>query len=601
MIPGVFFVLIAVALPVLYGLAAFVTDCRDDRDCRETIGDWRTRISRQPEDVKLDKSTSELRSNARSAVIKIANAKSDNLGDKVESLIHSAEITVKNATSQWWDDYWSFMFGLMKRWRLTGLTLPAVALAIDYLHYQYFNFSVLPYYSGSLVTEIILHLSISVAVALVSVVGSVGVLLIIRILEVLRIITIIIGFLIKFSGACVRITLFAFRYAAIALSFACCRWTPLGRLALFLVRKIPTVHAVRSVVRGAREALSSFFASVLHPFAPADSAAPLSGINVIVKIGAVASFVVVLAYIMAFEAQYRAYAACDVGDRVVVRPELESIDDPMSIGSKGEYVFLVSSGLCESTAATESGSAEGESSTNGNTNAENRCKSRRDCLRKLRWSQPINYVRERLKGRGGYRTPVVVVPLSHVYCLYAGSGEDNDRCRPVASSVRVVVVDDDEKWLREEIARRISCEEAHLSMSEPLVFQPHQGTIANDEQGAARTWAENAVAELRTQEIENGRIYLFGFASADGEASNNERLSRSRIAAVGAYVDEALDGDDAWNGRRPTVERRALGEMHWTNGVAASRSVRIVACATPAGSDSAADGETPGSGAGTGA
>ena len=65
------------------------------------------------------------------------------------------------------------------------------------------------------------------------------------------------------------------------------------------------------------------------------------------------------------------------------------------------------------------------------------------------------------------------------------------------------------------------------------------------------------------------KVYVFGFASADGPSDVNDRLAWQRAQTVKAIIAQKYHMD---------VEKHGLGENHLTQGVADSRSARIVAC-----------------------
>ena len=70
------------------------------------------------------------------------------------------------------------------------------------------------------------------------------------------------------------------------------------------------------------------------------------------------------------------------------------------------------------------------------------------------------------------------------------------------------------------------------------------------------------------------RLTVFGLASPDGDELHNDDLSQLRAANVQTMIQQELETKDT----KIDTEHWGLGEVHLTQGIANSRSVRVVAC-----------------------
>lgn len=130
--------------------------------------------------------------------------------------------------------------------------------------------------------------------------------------------------------------------------------------------------------------------------------------------------------------------------------------------------------------------------------------------------------------------------------------------------------EDDEGRVTAEIGRylkeeKVSCD-GRWAISRPVVFRPDVGDeVADevDERTIHRFLKRPALRKVK-------KLYVLGFASADGPREVNDELAWQRAGTVAETIRR----------RRPTleVEKYGLGEDHLTEGVASSRSARIVAC-----------------------
>lgn len=205
--------------------------------------------------------------------------------------------------------------------------------------------------------------------------------------------------------------------------------------------------------------------------------------------------------------------------------------------------------------------------------------------RRLRFRFSLDY--DRL---GDYSPTVTVVPLNRILCMHEDHGDGSDESvdckpllRPVSAGLRIIVhetientiwtivgppgvrVRMDEEWLlKNEIARR-RCDGGPTKISEPILFKRAQIDLA-DERVAEAT----IKAFLAKPELQNVKLHVIGFASGDGNSQYNDNLARQRARAVVAIVQNLAP-------RRTPIED-SWGETHLTNGVANSRSVRLVGC-----------------------
>ena len=119
------------------------------------------------------------------------------------------------------------------------------------------------------------------------------------------------------------------------------------------------------------------------------------------------------------------------------------------------------------------------------------------------------------------------------------------------------------QYLEEE---KVSCD-GRWAISRPVLFRPdvgHEVADEVDEQTIRDFLKWPALRKVK-------KLHVLGFASADGRPREvNDELAWQRAGTVA----------EAIRRRRPTleVEKYGLGEDHLTEGVASSRSARIVAC-----------------------
>ena len=352
-------------------------------------------------------------------------------------------------------------------------------------------------------------------------------------------------------------------------------------------------------------------------------------------------FLLVCAGSIWFEPPYRAYSTCHGtrATRVILDPPLRGIDSFTKIGQIGAHVFIVPFDECgpagESRAAEaeESGTAEhatagddesgteengsgsgatgetddsggdaagiatDESAVPGFTNFADRTLDvvfgsigdRLDFLSKF------NHVLIRPGGSSKslkLPTDVAVVPVGRVLCMYEGRGDGKEPgiCGPpprhdegtgislvyrqtdntwvliVSSEVPIESDDEwqvDERQVKGEIEEKLCGGRAAIS-SEPILFGRGDAALA-DEQRAQ----EVIKAFLGKPKLQGANLHALGLASGDGDHRYNKNLSTRRAEVVVAEVKKL-------GGREPT--KASWGENHLTNGVANSRSVRLIGC-----------------------
>lgn len=248
----------------------------------------------------------------------------------------------------------------------------------------------------------------------------------------------------------------------------------------------------------------------------------------------------------------RAHAACEgsIITRVVLDPPLGGVASFTRIGSIGGHVFIVSESSCgHGTENRDVGEVEDGQSEGGDN--------------------------ESRKNSG-----VTVVPLNRVLCMHEvrdDSSSESANCTAVVPSV--VRMRMDGEWrLRDEIEQEV-CPGGVAEISAPILFAREEETPVDEP--AAK---ELIKAFLNRPELQGVKLHVLGFASGDGISRYNEDLAWRRAKAVAEDIRE-LDGSR-------TLETDSWGETHMTNGVANSRSVRIVGCLrkTSEPADSAAQG-----------
>lgn len=142
--------------------------------------------------------------------------------------------------------------------------------------------------------------------------------------------------------------------------------------------------------------------------------------------------------------------------------------------------------------------------------------------------------------------------------------------------------DDYESSIKSEISRKIQeeyggCSGEDLYVSEPILFQRDNALIGNDylENGKNPETLRSALQRFGSRG--GSTIYVIGLASPDGDFAHNFDLAERRAMTV---VNMISQGDM----QEFSVERRVLrklvvlGEVHFTQGIANSRSVRFSWC-----------------------
>ena len=508
---------------------------------------------------------------------------------------------------------------------VAGLVLVSVLALIEVRYYEFFGFNVLPYlpdYSAPAVAvnffQVLLLLGLLplIFATFAVIVPPWTGLLLIRVVYGVR-------------------ALAAKGIARVFLA-VCNRWTPCGYyLALPLLDEASVDSAPKSGDdddRGPRRLVK-----------PVISFVGRHGSKLILKDGtdlrpsltSVSRFIVgilflVVCYIaIEFEPRYRFHAICGEPKgsrnirniRVVLHPPLPGGDSFTRIGSIGENIFIApeSCGHRSQTAGEEAdqpeieqepprgtdtdgaGNGEGGDGDEGRTppkglqSVADQIQGRLQFLGFSGFSNPTN--------RGSIRSTidVTVVPLSRVLCMHEVRNDQPNRpaaCRPRpnGAGLRILVREttdnswtivlppgvrvDDEWRLKEEIARRL-CDGGATEISEPILFERAEATPAD------APAATNLIrAFVNKPELQGVKLHVLGFASGDGSSQYNRDLALRRAEAVDAIVRK----EDARDGSRPP-RVISWGEAHLTNGVANSRSVRIVGCRSDAGDSADSSGQ----------
>jgi len=303
-----------------------------------------------------------------------------------------------------------------------------------------------------------------------------------------------------------------------------------------------------------------------------------------------------------FESKYRTYATCHGtrSTRVVLDPPLRDATSFTKIGQIGEHVFIVPLDSCGSGKSETTEDQPGITDEVGTEENGARPGDDDGVAGTVAFAIFHRYVFDPIWDRLEFLcdsdldesqeqpADVTVVPISRVLCMYEDhegrSGRGPETCGPpqppvvgipvftggrtniwvmgVPSEVRMRM---DYEWrVKEEIATRL-CNGGEAVVSEPVVFKRGASTLTHAQR------VQEAIEEfLNEPELQGVKLHVLGFASGDGNRRYNEDLAARRAEAVAAEVRE-LDGDRM-------VEEVSWGENHLTNGVANSRSVRLVGC-----------------------
>ena len=505
------------------------------------------------------------------------------------------------------EDIWSVLTS--HRRTLAAVTVaasPLLAIAMDVLEYRHFNFDVLAHYSAAaLPTVMVGAVTLAFTAALV-VLALIALTLLAALAGVLRL---LVNAAFAAATGLVRLRR---RLLGLLVSscFFCCRWTRFARLTVgFLAGLVQTPDA--SAARGKSTVQQGQGEDDREAQRRRDEKQKREERRkkvraVVWKTGVAVVYLGVLGIVGLIEAQYRAYATCFGPVMAVVDPAVETeLLSPMHIGAQGGLVFLASVDSCghaEKSGARRIGltvpappatvlasaAAEGSLREPGNAAADRAplgllrslLGSRIDFIKCADWPNVAN-----LNADHKFPSQVVVLPLNRIYCLYeaARSAANGSSKAPCSVAPREPPPPPppsaDDELLRKDLAQLVECDDT-LRMSQPFVFPPHASEAAGDN-GRVGRWAAEFLRQLE-DDAPPAAVYVFGFASADGDADYNEELSRRRVDAVHAPVRQAVGGVE-WHGSTPVVKKKPRGEFHLTGGVAASRSVRLAACVRVAG------------------
>ena len=484
-------------------------------------------------------------------------------------------------TIHWVKKSWEF-FGATINWVrrhqwFVGAMLSLIGIFNSYIYYSRFDFNLLPYLSDLTIDALI-------AVVLAATVATAVLLLAAFLLAVSSILLI--------QSIPPLVLIFLASTAVVVWGWVSCQALRLcGRsvrvsqltvvLAKWLARFIVWAQEVWRKMRGAIGSLTKILfvkrtLRLLHATNTIRSAfSLLSAIGLI--------------YIISIEPQYRAHIACRDDNRIefVVQEVSEGTDNVMAkIGSNGNYLFATPVESCLAQPIGDMGAqsvvvAKDTVPQNLGRIGNSFCKSvgnwlcerwtfawnnvfgkpgLSDAVAFLAISQPVDF--------GG---PVVVLPTTRVRCMYnRGSPAEALPVCDVPNS-RVTDNENEERLLREQLANSIEgCKRP--VMSRPLVFMPNkwEEPIHKTELHIFQFITEH---ETELAERVGTKLYVFGFASADGAGEYNEQLAVNRAQTIGELVGQVAGSGADW-----AIETRSLGENHLTNRVADSRSARLVFC-----------------------
>ena len=336
------------------------------------------------------------------------------------------------------------------------------------------------------------------------------------------------------------------------------------------------------------------------------------------------SFIAVCYIAVEFEPRYQFHAICGEPKgarnvRVILDPPLAGEASFTRIGSIGGNVFIVrefcgrqrhtgdekaesqrdgqrdsNAGRAEISEVEQEPRGRIEAEANSESNGEERSRWLTTLLEGLQYvvdqvKDRLNFYNSHYDNPPNYPAAVTVVPSNRVLCMHEVHQDDEAVvCEPLpqphGNGLRIIVHEttentiwtivgppgvrvrmDDEWLLRDEIVAQKLCDGDATEISEPILFKRGQRVPANE-----RVARATIKTFLEKPELANGKLHVLGFASGDGSSLYNERLARQRANAIVALVREEdsdrLLRDDSW------------GENHLTNGVANSRSVRLVGC-----------------------
>ncbi len=129
----------------------------------------------------------------------------------------------------------------------------------------------------------------------------------------------------------------------------------------------------------------------------------------------------------------------------------------------------------------------------------------------------------------------------------------------------------DPEWLlKADVATKL-CPEGDPTISEPVVFRPGRADLEGGRAAGIQRTLQMFLQDARRRP--NVKIHLVGLASPDGDRDYNATLSRRRVEAVQRLI-SSLEAEEGQ--ARPEIHY--WGEEHLTNGIARSRSVRLVSC-----------------------
>ena len=257
-----------------------------------------------------------------------------------------------------------------------------------------------------------------------------------------------------------------------------------------------------------------------------------------------------LMYIVLGDPSYRAYAAVTNPSRirVVVNDPPDGFKNSLiKIGSSGGYVIAVSVKDC-----SQSGSRSHANDAPFSTFKLKFC---------LRWKflfEPKDV---------GCTSSVIALPGSRVHCTY----EENSLQGDVLCAQLPHALGDSEVLLQRQLLNKAEgCVDPIVSA--PFVFMPGRWespiSLPSD-------WVDYLKRRYDSgeQEAAGQPLYVFGLASSDGLLGSNKRLAQDRVQTILKLIELQFEDLDL------NIKKIPLGEIHLTQAVADSRSVRLVYCA----------------------
>ena len=204
---------------------------------------------------------------------------------------------------------------------------------------------------------------------------------------------------------------------------------------------------------------------------------------------------------------------------------------------------------------------------------------------------------------GDDQKDILIIPLDRIVCINESGNENVNNCRKPKASMEIEFKQNEE--IRDMLDRLIGTLESHnriLPVTENELYSYVEGTmncaagrlvvsdfiLFENDRSELREQAAGKVDDFLKRSKNPPDFMVFGFASPDGHRGENEELAGERACKVAhevcakvdqdhGYFEYAAKSDDNCGCRRVRINTD-VGEDHFINGVANSRSAVIAAC-----------------------